>query len=283
MSEQSDHGQQTGPQPDAHPRPLAGKRVLLIGASAGIGRALAIRLVQDGAQVIMSARRGPELAKVAAEAGGGIPVQADITSAADCARLGQTVRDRLGQVDILVSSVGVAVLRMMADTEPADWRQTFETNVIGFHQVLRACLPSLVPDAIVAAMSSESVDEPRAALGAYSASKVALERALTAWRTEHPGFRFCRIRVGATTPTEFSSGFDMPTLVHALGEWAKRGLAQDRFMTPAEVAGTIAGLLTVASDHPGTCLDEVTVRSPAAVVATHDEAIARRAEAISQQ
>jgi hypothetical protein len=54
-------------------------------------------------------------------------------------------------------------------------------------------------------------------------------------------------------------------------------------MTPAEVAGTIAGLLTVASDHPGTCLDEVTVRPPAAVVATHDEAIARRAEAISQQ
>jgi NAD(P)-dependent dehydrogenase (short-subunit alcohol dehydrogenase family) len=263
--------------------PLAGKRVVLVGASAGIGRALAIRLVQDGAQVVMTARRGAELDKAAAEAGGGIAVQADITSPADCARLGDVVRDRLGQVDILVSSVGVAVLRMMADTEPADWRRTFETNVIGFHQVLRTCLPMLAPDAIVAAMSSESVDEPRVALGAYSASKMALERMLTAWRAEHPGFRFCRIRVGATTPTDFSSGFDMDTLVRALDEWAKRGLAQERFMTPAEVASTIAGLLSVAAEHPGTCLDEITVRSPSAVVATHDEAIAKRAQTTGEQ
>ena len=257
---------------------LAGKRVLLVGASAGIGRALAIRLVADGARVVLTARRGAELDKAASEASGGIPVQADITSAADCARLADVVRDQLGQVDILVSAVGMAVLAMMADTEPDDWRRIFETNVIGFHQVLRACLPFLAPDAIVAAMSSESVDEPRVALGAYAASKVALERTITAWRTEHPGFRFCRIRVGATTPTDFGSGFDMETLVSALDEWAKRGLAHERFMTPAEVAGVIAGLLGVAAAHPGTCLDEVTVRSPSAVVATHDEAIAARGE-----
>lgn len=258
--------------------PLAGKRVLLVGASAGIGRALAIRLVRDGAQVVMAARRGAELDKAVAEAGGGIPVQADVTSAADCATLAETVRDQLGQVDILVSAVGVAVLRKMADTEPADWQRTFDTNVIGFHQVLRACLPLLAPDAIVAAMSSESVDEPRVALGAYAASKVALERTITAWRTEHPGFRFCRIRVGATTPTDFGSGFDMETLVWALDEWAKRGLAHQRFMTPAEVAGAIAGLLSVAATFPGTCLDEVTVRSPSAVVTTHDQAIAQRGQ-----
>ena len=79
------------------PRPLAGKRVLLIGASAGIGRALAIRLVRDGAQVVMAARRGGELEKTAAEAGGGIPVQADITSAEDCERLAGVVRERLGR------------------------------------------------------------------------------------------------------------------------------------------------------------------------------------------
>jgi NAD(P)-dependent dehydrogenase (short-subunit alcohol dehydrogenase family) len=257
---------------------LNGKRVLLIGASAGIGRALALRLVKDGANVVLAARRGAELDKVVAEAGGGFGVQTDITSAADCANLAGAVRDHLGQVDILVSSVGVAVLRMMADTEPADWRRTFETNVIGFHELMRACLPLLVPDAVVAVMSSESVDQPRAALGAYSASKVALERTITAWRTEHPGFRFCRIRVGATAPTDFGSGFDTDTLVRVLDEWAKRGLAQERFMTPDEAAGTVAGLLGVATAHPGTCLDEVTVRSPSAVVATHDEAIAQRDE-----
>jgi hypothetical protein len=53
-------------------------------------------------------------------------------------------------------------------------------------------------------------------------------------------------------------------------------------MTPVEVASTIAGLLGVAADHPGTCLDEVTVRSPSAVVASHDEAIAERAQIVDE-
>jgi NAD(P)-dependent dehydrogenase (short-subunit alcohol dehydrogenase family) len=254
-------------------QPLAGTRVLLVGASSGIGRALAVRLVGEGARVVMAGRRIEELEKTVGEAAGGLPVCADVTSAADCARLVEAAREHLGRIDILISSVGVALLRAIADTDAADWLRIFEINVVGFHQLVRACLPLLAPDAIVAAMSSESVDEPRAALGAYVSSKVALERGLTAWRTEHPGFRFCRIRVGSTFPTEFGRSFDGETLERAMDEWAKRGLSQERFMTPEEVAGTIAGLLSVAVDHPGTCLDELTVRSPSAVVASFDEAL----------
>ena len=66
---------------------LSGKRVLVIGASAGIGRALAVRAVQEGAQVLMAARRGEELEKAAAEARGGHPVTVDVRVPEDCARL----------------------------------------------------------------------------------------------------------------------------------------------------------------------------------------------------
>jgi NAD(P)-dependent dehydrogenase (short-subunit alcohol dehydrogenase family) len=111
---------------------LSGKRVLVIGASAGIGRALAIRAVREGAQVLM------------------------------------------------------------ADADADDLRRAFETNVIGFHQPMRACLPLLAPGAVVLVLSSESIDQPRSALGAYAASKQALERTVTAWRTEHPAIRFRR-------------------------------------------------------------------------------------------
>jgi NAD(P)-dependent dehydrogenase (short-subunit alcohol dehydrogenase family) len=252
---------------------LLDKRVVVIGASAGIGRALAVRAVQEGAQVLMAARRGAELEKAAAEARGGHSVTMDVRVAEDCTRLATAARETLGQIDILVSTVGVATLRLMADTDAEDLRRAFETNVIGFHQPMRSCLPLLAPNAVVMVLSSESVDQPFSALGAYVTSKQALERALIAWRTEHPGIRFCRVRVGQTFPTEFGNAFDSETLTRALDDWAARGLAQAQFMTPEEVAGVLVGVLRTAADHPGVSLDELMVRSSSAGTATYHDAM----------
>jgi NAD(P)-dependent dehydrogenase (short-subunit alcohol dehydrogenase family) len=251
---------------------LSGKRVLVIGASAGIGRALAVRAVQEGAQVLMAARRGAELEKAVSEARGGHPVTADVRVPEDCARLATAARETLGQIDILAFTVGVATLRLMADTDAEDLRRAFETNVIGFHQSMRSCLPLLAPNAVVMALSSESIDQPYSALGAYVTSKQALERTLMAWRTEHPGIRFCRVRVGQTFPTEFGSAFDGAVLTQAMADWAARGLAKAQFMTPEEVAGALVGILRTAADHPGICLDELMVRSSSAATESFDQA-----------
>jgi NAD(P)-dependent dehydrogenase (short-subunit alcohol dehydrogenase family) len=161
----------------------------------------------------------------------------------------------------------------MADTDAEDLRRAFETNVIGFHQPMRSCLPLLAPGAVVMVLSSESIDQPFSALGAYVTTKQALERALTAWRTEHPGIRFCRVRVGQTVPTEFGSTFDPAVLTRALDDWAARGLAQAQFMTPEEVAGVLVGVLRTATEHPGVSLDELLVRSASAGTATYDNAL----------
>jgi NAD(P)-dependent dehydrogenase (short-subunit alcohol dehydrogenase family) len=260
--------------PNAATGPLAGKRVLLVGASAGIGRALAVRLIREGAQVVLAARRESELGKTAAEAAGGHPVCVDIRDAKECQQLAVEVRTHLGQVDFLISCVGAAPLRMMAETSPAEWRHVLETNVVGFHQLLQSCLPVLAPHAFVAALSSESVDQPRIALGAYATSKVALERALQAWQTEHPELRLCRIRVGQTFPTDFGSGFDPDTLGRALEDWGTRGLGLERFMSPDQVAGTITGLLAVAAEYPAVCVDELTVRASASAT-TFDKALSQ--------
>jgi NAD(P)-dependent dehydrogenase (short-subunit alcohol dehydrogenase family) len=254
-------------------RTLSDKRVLILGASAGIGRALAVRAVQEGAQVLMAARRGAELEKVATEARGGHSVIVDVRVPEDCTRLAAAARETLGQIDVLVSTVGAATLRLMADTDAEDLRRAFETNVIGFHQPMRACLPLLVPNAVVMVLSSESIDQPFSALGAYVTSKIAMERALTAWRTEHPEIRFCRVRVGQTFPTDFGNDFDSVTLTRALDDWAARGLAQAQFMTPEEVAGVLAGVLRTATDHPGVCLDELLVRSASAGAGTFHDAL----------
>jgi hypothetical protein len=137
---------------------------------------------------------------------------------------------------------------------------------------MRSCLPLLAPNAVVMALSSESIDQPYSALGAYVTSKQALERTLMAWRTEHPGIRFCRVRVGQTFPTEFGSAFDGAVLTQAMADWAARGLAKAQFMTPEEVAGALVGILRTAADHPGICLDELMVRSSSAATESFDQA-----------
>lgn len=252
---------------------LEGRRVLLVGASAGIGRALAVRLVREGARVVLAARREAELDKTVAEAAGGHKVCADITSPDDCRRLADAAGEHLGEIDLLISSVGAAPLRMMADTGLAEWRKVFDTNVVGFHQTLVSCLDALVPNALVAALSSESVDQPRLALGAYAASKVALERALAAWRLEHPTLRFCQIRIGQTVPTDFGQDFDPATLERAILDWAAHGVAPPEYMTPEDLAGAICELLTVAAAHPGIGLEELTLR-PSSAGPSFDQTLA---------
>lgn len=244
--------------------PLSGSRILLVGASAGIGRALAVHLVRAGAQVVVAARRMAELERTVAEAVGGHPVRADVRDETDCDRLAREAADRLGRIDFLISSVGVARLRPIAETSLDDWRWAMETNAVGFHQVLRSCLPYLAPNAMAAALSSEAVDQHRAALGAYATSKFALERTLRAWQSEHPELRICRIRVGQTSPTGFGSDFDDEALGKAFEAWANQGLLVDRFMSPDEVAGSLVGLLSVAAAFPSVTVEELTVAPSAA-------------------
>lgn len=117
----------------------------------------------------------------------------------------------------------------------------FDANVVGGHQILRAAMPHLRPAAIAACGSSETVGQPRTALGAYNASKAALEESLRIWRAEHPEVRFSCVSVGATFPTEFGSAFDPELLVASLDDWTRRGPMQERYMPTDDLAGVLIG------------------------------------------
>lgn len=245
-------------------RSLAGKRIVVVGASAGIGRAFAIRAGKEGAAMVVAARRQDRLAEVVAEGGGGTTICVDVRRSADCAHLADIAKETLGQIDLLFISAGYAPLKMIADTTEQDWLDVLQTNVIGLHEIIRACLPLLVPSAIVAALSSDSIRHPHTALGAYSTSKAALERCLVAWRLEKPGYRFSCVEVSGTVPTDFISEFDPDLLGVVSGEWIARGLVQETLMTPEAVADVLAGIYASAADYPSVALDHIVVTSPAA-------------------
>jgi NADP-dependent 3-hydroxy acid dehydrogenase YdfG len=245
---------------------IDGRSVLVVGASAGIGRAFGIHAAKTGAKVALVARRADRLDDVQREAPGATTIVADVCDADDCTRMVAAAVAANGPIDLVFHAAGVAPLRSLADTGEADWQQVLATNLIGVQSVIKAALAHMVSRGIVAVLSSETVSKPRVGLGAYGASKAALEQSLSTWRLEHDDLRFACLEVGATQPTEFGAAFDMEVLGPAMETWARHGLTQAEYMDTDDVAQFFVTMLGAALDHPGIAVEHIVLRSPSPVV-----------------
>jgi NAD(P)-dependent dehydrogenase (short-subunit alcohol dehydrogenase family) len=250
---------------------LEGKRVLVIGASAGIGRSIAIQCVARGAGVAFCARRPEVLEAAIAEAGGGVAVTGDVRMAADCDVVVQRTVEALGGIDAICYSAAMSPLRLLADTSAEDWRAVLDTNVVGAALVTRAALPHLSPRALVAFLSSESVGRPRHGLVAYAASKLALEELIRGYRTEHPELRFAKVTVGATVPTEFGIEFDMELAGQLFPVWIAHGEMRANYMDVGDVGEVIVDHLASSLLHPDVDVQEIVIRPPGPLLTDVDE------------
>lgn len=115
------------------------KRVLVTGASSGIGQAASVLFARHGWDVIAVARRAERLAEL--EAGHGIhPVVGDVTDPDDVAR----IRSEAGILHALINNAGGAFGSSTVEQgDPDDWRDMYEVNVIGTQRMIAALLPSL--------------------------------------------------------------------------------------------------------------------------------------------
>jgi NADP-dependent 3-hydroxy acid dehydrogenase YdfG len=249
---------------------LDGVNVLVVGASAGIGRAFALEAIRAGAQVALTARRADRLDEAIQNAGGGLAVVGDVRRTRDCERLVATAVEALGPIDLVLYAAGYAPLRFLIETDPDEWNDVFETNVFGVQHVLRAVVPKMSARGIAAVLSSETVHRPRLGLGAYGASKAALTQSLQTWRIEHPELRFSCVTVGATQPTDFGTEFDGAMLDSVLRAWEKLGLLQEQFMHTDEVARVLVDVYAALLPFPGVGLENLDLRSPSAVIGTRD-------------
>lgn len=252
--------------------PLAGAGVVVVGASAGIGRAAAVLLGRAGARLVVAARRRGHLEELAAETNGVVEV-VDVRQDEDCRRLAATAEGALGRVDLLLHTVGYAPLQALRDTDAGTWQQILATNVVGANQVIRALLPVLSPGGLVTVLSSESVGNPRWGLGPYAASKAALEESLRAWRREEPGIRFCCAAIGATVPTEFGAAYAPELLESTLLEWSRWAMIPEYSMDTEHLAAALVGALAGVLPYPGVGMESLLLRSPApAMTPTSDVA-----------
>ena len=181
---------------------LDGRRVLILGASAGIGKATSLAVAAEGARVALAARRPRLLDEAVADAGPGcFGFECDVRDPAACERVVSEAVAALGGLDAVVYAPGVTLFGEIEEMSEAHWRETFETNVFGASLITRAALPHLQrAPGIVIYFSSFSINDrpPRAGMSVYVASKAALESMAQAWQGEHPGICFTTITIGDT-------------------------------------------------------------------------------------
>jgi 3-oxoacyl-[acyl-carrier protein] reductase len=125
---------------------LAGKVAIVTGSSRGIGRGIATRLADEGANVVLCARGADELeAAVGSIAGPGrsIGVVADVATAKGAAAVVAAAVEQLGGVDIVVNNVGGSGAKTFADMDAADLQAVLDKNVFPAVNVTHAALPSL--------------------------------------------------------------------------------------------------------------------------------------------
>src|SRR6266516_4411148 len=119
---------------------LDGKAALVTGASRGIGRAIAEELARGGASVVIGYRSGADEADELAGAIGGRAVHADVSSAAEAARL----VEEAGDLDILVNNAGLTRDGLLARMPDDDWRAVLETNLSSVFYTCRAAVRGMM-------------------------------------------------------------------------------------------------------------------------------------------
>src|SRR6478735_6023877 len=224
---------------------LEGQRALVTGATSGIGRAVALQLARDGAEVLVHGRdaaRGAETVEEITGAGGkGSFVAADLSDAADVQRLAREV----GDVDILINNAGIALFAPTAEFEVSAFDTMFASNVRAPFFLVAAFAPGMAArgHGSIVSLSSMAGGVGLGGGAAYGATKASLEAMTGAWAAE---FSASGVRVNTIAPgpvyTPSPSG---PEFITALGETTP----MQRAAQPEEVAAVIAFLASPQASY----------------------------------
>ncbi len=186
------------------------KVVIITGASSGIGKACAFEFADNGAKVVLAARRENELKKVEEkikkQGGEAISIKTDVKNIDDCKNLIDKTVEKYGKIDVLINNAGISMRAVFEDLDLLVIKELMDTNFYGAVYCTKFALQYLLKQkGTLIGISSISGLTPLPGRTGYSASKHAMEGFLNTLRLEnvkkglnvlivHPGFTSSNIR-----------------------------------------------------------------------------------------
>jgi 3-oxoacyl-[acyl-carrier protein] reductase len=224
---------------------VAPRTVIVTGGSAGIGRAVALRLGRDGWNVALSYRRHPEQAaavarEIGSSGGHALATPADVSRRADVTALFDRAEQEFGPVGALVANAGVSQVASVADSDDVLVADLLGVNLLGTLYGLQEAARRLRPGGSVVTLSSTAVLAATPCLGVYEAAKAGVE-ALTrvAARELGPaGLRVNAVAPGLVDSPMFRNGKTEADLARFRAQAPLRRLGHDD-----EIAAAVAYLL----------------------------------------
>jgi len=223
-----------------------GLTALVTGATAGIGRAVALQLGAGGAEVIVhgrSAERGAEVVREIQNAGAKARfIAADLSDADDVRRLAAEA----GPVDILINNAGVYKFGATADTDDAFFDEHVNINLRAPYVLVQQLVPGMAErgSGAVVSLSTVAADIPARTGGIYGATKAGLELLTRVWADEfgRSGVRVNAVQAG---PTETPGTAAMPGLAETFAAFTAIG----RPAEADEIANAITFLVSPAASY----------------------------------
>jgi NAD(P)-dependent dehydrogenase (short-subunit alcohol dehydrogenase family) len=177
---------------------LEGKTAVITGGNSGIGLAIAQRFVEEGAHVFITGRRRAQLDEAVALIGGRVEaVQGDVTRADDLNRLFDTVKEKAGRLDILVTSSGVSEFSTLESTTEEHFDKAFDVNVRGMVFTVKRAVQYMASGGTIVLVGSIAGSIGNPGYGTYSATKAAVRSYARTWTSELAGRG---IRVNTLSP-----------------------------------------------------------------------------------
>jgi NAD(P)-dependent dehydrogenase (short-subunit alcohol dehydrogenase family) len=218
---------------------LDNKIAVVTGGTSGIGFAAARRFASEGAQVIITGRRQPELDAAVAKIGDAIGIRADSANLADLDSLFAQVKARKGRIDVLFVNAGGGTMLPLGSITEEQYEDTFGRNVKGVLFTVQKALPLLAEGSSVILTGSTTGSTGNAGLSVYGASKAAVRSFARSWILDLKGrnIRINTLSPGATKTEGLlaAAGSDPAQLEGFLGYLASQ-VPMGRVADPDEIA-----------------------------------------------